>query len=260
MSFNGTDYAVSGQLFRQFEAGYEQARKEAADANGGKEDLARDARHRPDQVAHEPAQRGRGEGGRRRHDQDHGRRRRGEAARRRQHGPGQRPPRAGDAGVGQEVPKELSAQQREEITDAVKGAPGRDLHGPGGQDPAPDGRRGRRRGRPRGPPTTSPPPPSGSTSRSPTSTRTRTSRRPRTPSRSTTCSEQFGGLGGLGAGLGGAGGDGRRAARAPARAAQAPARHQRQPREVLQVRDRRRQRRRQGAQVRRAPHQPVGGR
>jgi hypothetical protein len=37
VNLNGTAYAVSGPLFRQFEAGYEQAQKEAADANGGKQ-------------------------------------------------------------------------------------------------------------------------------------------------------------------------------------------------------------------------------
>lgn len=37
VNFNNTDYAVSDQLFKQLEAGYEQAQKEAADSNGGKQ-------------------------------------------------------------------------------------------------------------------------------------------------------------------------------------------------------------------------------
>ena len=83
MNFQGTDYVVSDQVFKQFKAGYEQAQKQS-----GKhaEPVALLARPRPAPVADEPQERGRRQGRRRRHDQDHRRRRRQQAARRRQPG------------------------------------------------------------------------------------------------------------------------------------------------------------------------------
>ena len=40
VNFQGTDYAVSDQVFQQFRAGYEQAQKEAAQKSGGRQSLA----------------------------------------------------------------------------------------------------------------------------------------------------------------------------------------------------------------------------
>ena len=83
VSFQGTDYVLDDNTFKQFKAGYEQAQKQSQEDKGTS---VRDARRRPAQVADRPAERGRGQGRRHRHDQDHRRRRRGQAARRRQRG------------------------------------------------------------------------------------------------------------------------------------------------------------------------------
>src|SRR5947208_1233528 len=40
VSFNGTDYAVSDQVFQQFRTGYEQAQQQSAKQNGGAQSLA----------------------------------------------------------------------------------------------------------------------------------------------------------------------------------------------------------------------------
>ena len=84
VNFQGTDYAVSDQVFQQFKAGYEQAQKNGT--SSAEQQSLSSLGLDPQPVADEPQERGRREGRRRRHDQDHRRHRRQQAARRRQHG------------------------------------------------------------------------------------------------------------------------------------------------------------------------------
>ena len=56
VSFSGTDYEISGPLWKQFTASYEEA------ASKGSRRVPGDARHRPAQVAHERRERRRGQG------------------------------------------------------------------------------------------------------------------------------------------------------------------------------------------------------
>ena len=71
VSFQGTEYSVTDDVFQQFKTGYEQAQKESSSEG---DQLAGHARHRPAQVADRRQERRRGEGRRHRHDQDHGQR------------------------------------------------------------------------------------------------------------------------------------------------------------------------------------------
>ena len=152
------------------------------EAGRRREPELRVARDGPAQVAHRPEDRGRRQGRRRRHDQDHRRHRHGQAARRRQQRarqgvlarPRRRRPGAGEADRGAEAPGDRGRQ----------GPARRDLHRQGRPDPAPDGRQPRRGRQDRA----RPPARSSSTSRSRTSTRTRRSPSRATPSRSASCS------------------------------------------------------------------------
>ena len=58
MNFQGTDYAVSDQVFKQFKTGYEQAQKQGNKQNQSLSSLGLD----PRAVAHEPQERGRRQG------------------------------------------------------------------------------------------------------------------------------------------------------------------------------------------------------
>ena len=199
MNFQGTDYAVSDQVFEQFKAGYEQAQKQSADKR--QPAVAGDARHRPAPLADRPQERRRGEGRRHRHDQDHRRRRRQQAARRRQHGAREGAQRSASRAP-DSLPEKLTDEQKQQAADAIKDLSVEIYTGKDDTIAAPDGRQhGRRR--------------QGqrqrrdhrharrSTSRCSTSTRTRTIE---APSGRQAVRQLLGQLGGLG--LGGAGSSG----------------------------------------------------
>ena len=175
-----------------------------------------------------PKNEGDDEGRRRRHDQDHRRHRRQQAARRRQHRAA-KTKRSASQGT-QNLPSQLTAEQKQAGHRRDQGPEGRDLHRQGRQDPAPDGGLPRDRRLPRAP--TRARPPSTSTSRSPTSTRIRRSPSRPTPSRSTSCSRSS-------AGSASAASVRPAARRQPQRRRHERQRVQPEAREVLEVRHRR---------------------
>ena len=210
MNFQGTDYAVSDQVFEQFKAGYEQAQKQSAD-KGNQQSLATlgiDPRRWLTDAKND----GEAKVG----DTDTIKITGGVDVNKLLDDVNTALDKARSLGVqgSDQLPEKLTDEQKQQAAEAIKDLSRRDLHRQGGHDAAADARQHGRRGareRPERRPARS-----RSTSRCSTSTRTRRSRRPPARSRSTSCSASSAASGSAARAARGSGSGSGGSARAPA--------------------------------------------
>ena len=251
MNFQGTDYVVSDQVFKQFKTGYEQAQKQGSDKqqNQSLSSLGLD----PRQWLTNPKNEGEAKVG----DDDTIKITGGVDVNKLLDDVNQALKKTRELGVQgtQQLPTQLTAEQRKQVTDAIKD-PKVEIY-TGKEDKilrrmvialgivAPEG--------------------SGTSGSANIKFDLSISdlnedQKISEPSGAKPFDQLLSQLGGLGlGGLGGAGGAGGSGGSGSSGSGVAGANNENLEK-YSQVRDRRRQRRRQGAQVRRAPHQPLGGR
>ena len=179
VNFQGSDYVVTDQIFKQFKTGYEQAQKKGNTQNQSLSSLGLDPRKWLTNAKNE----GEAKVG----DDDVIKITGGVDVNKLLDDVNKALTKARDLGVQgtQSLPSQLTRRAAQAGRGRRQGPEGRDLHGQGRLDPAPHGRVARHRRARRAPARPTAPPTSSSTSRSPTSTRTRRSPSRRTRSRST---------------------------------------------------------------------------